>query len=134
MGSTMAIWTAALEPAITACIDLCCLAEYDALLADGSFDLHGEYFFMPGLLKEFTVAEICALIAPRPHLSAAGKNDPLTPARGLAHIDSALKATYASFDQPYRWRQLIDDCGHQETSLMRAQVIEFIEEHGHLMA
>jgi len=133
MGSTMAIWAAALDPTITACIDLCCLSEYDALLADGSFDLHGEYFFVPGLLKEFTVAEICALIAPRPHLSAAGQNDPLTPPRGLAQIDSSLRATYISFDQPHQWQQVIDDCGHQETPLMRSQVIEFIEKHSHLM-
>jgi hypothetical protein len=33
MGSTMAVWVSALEPAIDACVELCGLAEYDALLA-----------------------------------------------------------------------------------------------------
>jgi pimeloyl-ACP methyl ester carboxylesterase len=133
MGSTMAIWAAALDPAIAACIDLCCLAEYNALLADNSFDLHGEYFFVPGLTSEFTAAEISALIAPRPHLSAAGRNDPLTPAAGLIAIDQALTTTYAMLAQPHHWQQLTDDCGHQETSLMRLQVLDFLNKYSRLM-
>lgn len=130
MGSTMAIWSAALEPDISACIDLCCLSDYDALLADGSFDLHGEYFFVPGLLPEFSAAEISALIAPRPHLSLIGRNDPLTPPAGVASIDTALKATYASLGHSRNWQQWGDDCGHQETPAMRSRVIRFLEEHG----
>jgi hypothetical protein len=66
MGSTMAWWAAALEPRIAACVDLCCLAEFDALVAAGADDLHGEYYFVPGLRKHFTAAAINALIAPRP--------------------------------------------------------------------
>ena len=66
MGSTLAVWAAALDPTIGACIDLCCLSEYDALIDSGGFDQHGEYFFVPGLRAEFTASEISALIAPRP--------------------------------------------------------------------
>lgn len=128
MGSTMAIWAAALEPDITACIDLCCLSDYDALLADGSFDLHGEYFFVPGLLPEFSAAEINALIAPRPHLSLAGKHDPLTPVAGIARIDADLKKAYASVGQSKNWRQQVHDCGHQETPAMRSKVIGLLKE------
>ncbi len=126
MGSTMAVWCAALEPDISACIDLCCLADYDALLADGSFDLHGEYFFVPGLLPEFSAAEISALIAPRPHLSLAGKHDPLTPVAGIARIDADLKTAYASLGHSRNWRQQVHDCGHQETPAMRSQVLELL--------
>src|SRR5262249_39738730 len=35
MGSTMAWWASALEPAIAGCVDLCSLAEFDALVASG---------------------------------------------------------------------------------------------------
>ena len=129
MGSTMAIWAAALEPTIAACIDLCCLAEFDALLADGSFDLHGEYFFIPGLRIAFTAAEINALIAPRPHLSMLGRSDPLTPPVGVAGIDAVLQAAYASFGQMHLWQQGVDDCGHQESPLMRTQAIEFMKKY-----
>lgn len=96
MGSAMAVWTAALDPAIDACIELCALAEFDALLATGGHDLHGEYFFVPGLRREFSAAEIAALVAPRLHLSLVGRDDPLTPPAGVASIDTALRAAYAA--------------------------------------
>ena len=127
MGSTMAVWAAALEPSIDACIDLCCLAEYDALVADGSFDLHGEYFFIPSLRREFSAAEISALIAPRRHLSLIGKHDPLTPPNGVAAIDRAMQSTYSKLQHAKHWTQITDDCGHQETALMRKHILAALQ-------
>lgn len=123
MGSTMAVWCAALNERITQCIDLCCLAEYEALLANGNFDLHGEYFFVPGLCAEFTAAEISALIAPRAHLSCFGRDDPLTPPTGARMIDESMQQAYAALKAPENWRQIAFDCGHQETAAMRTHVL-----------
>lgn len=127
MGATMALWSAALEPSIAGCIDLCATAEYDALLASGGFDLHGEYFFVPGLLREFTLAEIAALIAPRPHLSFAGRTDPLTPPAGLDTLDKALQAAYGSLGAPAAWHHEVSDGGHAETAAMRAAVLTALD-------
>lgn len=127
MGSTMAIWAAALDPTIDACIDLCCLAEFDALIDSGGFDQHGEYFFVPGLRNEFTAAEISALIAPRRHLSLVGRDDPLTPPAGVQSVDTALKAAYASLGELERWQQRVFPCGHQETIEMRGAVVHFLQ-------
>jgi dienelactone hydrolase len=126
MGSTMALWAAALDERIAGCIDLCCAAEYDALLASGGFDAHGEYFFVPGLLTEFTLAEIAALIAPRPHLSLAGRADPLTPPAGLASLDAALRAAYSARGAAPAWQQVVEAGGHAETATMRAQVLAWL--------
>ncbi len=127
MGSTMAIWAAALDPTIAACIDLCCLSEYDVLVETGSYDLHGEYFFVPGLRNEFTASEICALIAPRRHLSCAGQDDSLTPPEGIATVDTAMQQAYAVLSQEGNWRHSVFPCGHQETPAMRNQVIDFLK-------
>ncbi len=127
MGSTMALWATALEPSIDACIDLCCLAEYDALIADGSFDLHGEYFFVPGLRRDFSAAEISALIAPRKHFSLIGTRDPLTPPAGVAAIDRAMQSTYGALQCSDRWQQIAEDCGHKETAMMRKQVMAHLQ-------
>jgi dienelactone hydrolase len=124
MGSAMAVWTAALDPAVDACIELCGLAEFDALLATGGHDLHGEYFFVPGLRREFSAAEIAALVAPRLHLSLVGRDDPLTPPAGVASIDTALRAAYAALGRPDAWRQQVLDCGHVETPAMRNLVLQ----------
>jgi pimeloyl-ACP methyl ester carboxylesterase len=123
MGSTMAIWAAALDPSISASIDLCCLSEFDALLASGNFDLHGEYFFVPGLLAEFTAAEISALIAPRRHLSMVGVADPLTPPTGVASVDAAMAETYGALGNANGWSQYRSPDGHVETAEMRDLVM-----------
>lgn len=128
MGSSLAVWCSALDERIAQCIDLCCLSEYYALLETGGFDLHGEYFFVPGLTNEFTAAEISALIAPRRHLSCAGRDDPLTPPAGLAAIDAAMRDTYSAFSQPGNWQQSVFPCGHQEIPEMRSQVLDFLRE------
>ena len=127
MGSTMALWAAALEPGIAGCIELCGAAEYDALLASGGFDGHGEYFFVPGLLREFTLAEIAALIAPRPHLSLAGRADPLTPPDGLASLDRELRAVYAALNAETAWQQHVEAGGHAESPTMRSRVLEALD-------
>jgi dienelactone hydrolase len=127
MGSTMALWAAALDERIAACIDLCGAAEYDALLTSGSFDLHGEYFFVPGLLNEFTLAEIAALIAPRPHLSLAGRDDPLTPPAGLVSLDRDLRSAYTQLNAAGAWQQIVGAGGHAETPSMRAAVLAFLD-------
>ena len=109
-------------------MDLCGLAEFDALVVSGADDLHGEYWFVPGLRKHFTAAAINALIAPRPHLSCAGRDDPLTPPAGLAAIDAALSRIYAEAGAPDAWRQCVFPCGHLETPEMRAEVLAFLDE------
>jgi dienelactone hydrolase len=127
MGGTLALWAAALDDRIAGCAELCCAAEYDALLQSGGFDGHGEYFFVPGLLNAFSLAEIAALIAPRPHLSCAGRADPLTPPAGLASLDRALRDAYAALGAPAAWRQIVEDSGHAETPTMRAEVLAWLD-------
>jgi dienelactone hydrolase len=127
MGSQMALWSAALDERIAGCVEMCCAAEYDALLASGGFDLHGEYFFVPGLLQHFTLGEIAALIAPRPHLSLAGRADPLTPPAGLASLGRTLHAAHAALGNGASWQQHLEDGGHAETPAMRQCVLAWLE-------
>ena len=91
MGSTMAWWVAALDTRVKVCVDICCLTDFHALIASRGLEEHGIYYYVPGLLKHFTTAQINALIAPRPHLSLAGIHDRLTPPAGLDRIDRELR-------------------------------------------
>jgi hypothetical protein len=128
MGSTMAWWLAALDERVKVCIDLCCLSDFQALIAHRSLEGHGLYYFVPGLLKHFTSAQINALIAPRAHLSLAGIYDPLTPPDGLDRIDGELRAVYAAAGAPGAWRLSRHGTGHMETAAMRAEVIAFLRD------
>ncbi|MDP6775217.1 MAG: acetylxylan esterase [Candidatus Latescibacteria bacterium] len=126
MGSTMAWWTAALDTRIKVTIDLCCLTDFQELIASRGLDGHGIYYYVPGLLKQFTTSEINGLIAPRAHLSLAGNYDRLTPPAGLDRIDRNLTAIYERMDAADAWKLLRYEIGHFETAEMRAEIVAFL--------
>ena len=126
MGSTMAWWVAALDTRIKVCVDICCLTDFQALIDSRGLDGHGVYYYVPGLLKHFTTAQINALIAPRAHLSLAGDYDPLTPPAGLERIDAELRQVYAACGVPDAWRLIRYRSGHFESAAMRREVLSFL--------
>lgn len=126
MGSTMAWWLAALDERVKVTVDICCLTDFHTLLAKKGLRLHGLYYYVPGLLKYFTTADINALIAPRPHLALAGLRDPLTPVEGLDLVEEELDRVYADAGHPERWRLLRYDVAHQETAEGRREILEFL--------
>lgn len=127
MGSTMAWWLAAVDQRIKVCIDLCCLTDFADLIETKNLDGHGVYYYVPGLLKHFTAAQINALIAPRPHLSLAGTKDKLTPVKGLDRIDAELKRVYADAGASDAWKLLRYDQGHFENPEMRREIVAWLK-------
>ncbi|MDF2439517.1 MAG: hypothetical protein JWN98_501 [Abditibacteriota bacterium] len=127
MGSTMAWWHAALDERVKACVDICCLTDFQALIETHNLDGHGLYYYVPALLKHFSTAEINALICPRAHLSLAGNWDKLTPPAGLSRIDEALKRVYAQAGVPERWELVRYNTGHFETWDMRHRIVSFLK-------
>jgi dienelactone hydrolase len=126
MGSTMAQWLGALDERVKVTVDICCLTEYHTLVAEKGLKGHGIYYYVPGLLKEFTASDVNALIAPRAHLGLAGTQDALTPLAGLDIIDRELREAYAEAGHPERWKLLRYDVGHQETAEGRQEVLAFL--------
>ncbi len=126
MGSTLSWWTAALDERVNAVADICCMTDFHALIEKRGLDGHGIYYYVPGLLKHFTTAKIQALICPRPHLSLAGSFDALTPPEGLDRIDRQMKQLYGHAGAGGAWRLVRYDCGHLETTAMRADVLAFL--------
>jgi len=129
MGSTAAWWVAALDTRINACVDICCLTDYQALIDTQKLDGHGVYYYVPSLLKHFTAAQINALIAPRPHLGLAGNYDPLTPQAGLDRIDRELRQAYEQAGCGSCWQLKRYETGHFETADMRFTILQFLDEY-----
>jgi pimeloyl-ACP methyl ester carboxylesterase len=127
MGSAMAWWLAALDERIKATVDINCLTDYQALLADKGLGRHGVYYFVPDLLNHFTTAQVNALVAPRAHLGIAGTRDKLTPVAGLDTIDRELIEVYARAGHPERWQLLRYDVAHVETAAGRAAALAFLK-------
>ena len=129
MGSTMAWWHAALDERVGVCVDICCLTDFQALIDTRGLDGHNLYYYVPGLLKHFTTADINALICPRPHLSLAGIFDKLTPPAGLDRINEALKRAYANAAVPEHWQLVRSSSAHFETWDMRQRVLQFLSQY-----
>lgn len=127
MGATKAWWLAALDPRVHSTMDVCCLTDYDSLIAAHGLHEHGIYYYVPSLLKHFTSAEINALIVPRPHLSVNGRNDPLTPPKGVEKIRDELLPLYRKYGRESDLHIELFDCAHQELPAMRAQILDWMD-------
>jgi dienelactone hydrolase len=127
MGSTMAWWVAALDKRVKVCVDICCLTDFNALIASNGLSGHGIYYYVPRLLKFFSTLQINALITPRAHLSLAGDLDKLTPPDGLERIDRGLRRIYADAGHPEAWKLSRYNVGHQETPGMRREIVKFLK-------
>jgi len=127
MGSTMAWWIAALDTRVKVCVDICCLTDFETLIAVRGLDGHGIYYYVPSLLKHFTTSQINALIAPRPHLSLASNYDRLTPPAGLDQIDKELRRVYETLGAKDAWQMKRYETGHYENAHMRSEIMGFLK-------
>ena len=129
MGATLAYWYAALEPSIAAAAHMCAFANIAPLIETGAHDLHGIYMTVPGLLREHDMADVAALVAPRPQFAASGLKDPLTPPDALFPALDRLHEAYAEHDVPDNlWIETSEETAHAETPAMRARLGAFLAE------
>jgi dienelactone hydrolase len=128
MGATRTWWAAALDDRIKASVSVACLTRYQDLIAEGSVDFHGVYYYVPGVLAEKIDTEaICGLIAPRAHLTLTGALDAGSPARGVRTINAFQQQLYSLYEKPDRFRGLLyDDLGHTYTQQMWQETIDWL--------
>ena len=129
MGSTKTWWLAALDPRVRLAIDICCLTDFDSLIATHGITLHSIFYFVPSLLKEFSTTAINELIVPRPHLSVNGRKDPLTPPEGVEKVRDNLLPLYRQHGRQEDCRIELFDCAHEETPEMRSLVIDWLRRY-----
>lgn len=129
MGSTKAWWLGALEPKVRLTMDVCCLTDYESLIAAHGLSGHGVYYFVPSLLKEFSTAQVNELIVPRPHLSVNGRLDHLTPPAGVEKIRDYLTPLYRKYGREEDLHIELFNCPHQELPEMRALIIDWMRRH-----
>ena len=127
MGSTIAIYLAAIDTRIAYCFEMCGITDSDFLLKTRAYDMRSMYFFVYGMAESFSTSDICAMIAPRVHYSFAGNQDPRTPPEGLDNIDRKLKSVYQALGSPNNWMLHRYNAGHKETKNMRKQVKKYLQ-------
>jgi len=86
-GGTVALYAAALDERVKATVLSCSFCTFK----DSIYSIpHCIDNFVPGILRDFEVADITGLIAPRYLIAESGVDDPIFPAPG---VEAALKGT-----------------------------------------
>ncbi len=129
MGATKAWWLGALDPRVSAVMDVCCLTDYDSLIAAHALKEHGIYYFVPSLLKHFDTFQINELIVPRPHLSVNGQRDTLTPPAGVERVRDKLLPLYSRYGRAEDCRIDLFDCKHEELPEMRREILGWMDRY-----
>lgn len=129
MGATKAWWLSALDTRITTCLDLCCMTDFHELMEAGNLKGHGIYYFVPDLLNHFNTSTINELIVPRPHVSLNGKNDDLTPPKGVIKVRDHLLPLYEKYGRREDCHIAVFDCGHEELPEMRQIIFNWLDKY-----
>ena len=129
MGATKAWWLGALDPRVRVVMDVCCLTDYESLIAAHGLSGHGVYYFVPSLLKHFDTFAINELIVPRPRLSVNGRRDPLTPPAGVEKVRDQLLPLYQRYGSRADCHIDLFDCAHQELPEMRREILAWMDRY-----
>lgn len=129
MGGLMSWWLAALDERIKVSVDIAGQVHIESLIKKRGLDHHGFYYYVPGFLKHFSTLAVQELIAPKPRLSLAGKNDRMCPIEGVQYLNTQLQKTYTNQHAPQNFEGFVLTGGHQETREMRALWKKFLVKH-----
>ena len=131
MGSTRTWWLAAMDDRIKVAVCVACLTRYQNLIARGSVNAHGIYYYVPSMLKEGIDAEsVVGLIAPRPLLTLTGDQDEGSPADGVRIINTFLERLYQCYGRSDSFHGLLyPGVGHAYTAAMWKETLHWLQVH-----
>jgi dienelactone hydrolase len=131
MGSTRTWWLAAMDERVKVAVCIACLTRYQNLIAHGSLNAHGIYYYVPGILREGIDAEsVLGLIAPRPLLTLTGDRDEGSPADGVQLIHAFVKHVYGCYGSEDRFRGVLcPGVGHAYTRAMWGESLRWLGLH-----
>lgn len=109
-GGTVSWYAACLEPRITAVMPSCAVCTYRASI--GSVD-HCCDNYLPGALRYFDMPDLAGLIAPRPLVVVAGREDDLFPFTGVRDAFAAIQRIYAATGATDQCALVVGKGGHR---------------------
>jgi dienelactone hydrolase len=109
-GGATSLYTAALLPRIAYAMP----SGYFCTFRESVMAMHHcEENYLPGLLRQFEMADIAGLIAPRPLVLVAGRHDPSFPITATRRAFRHLQSIYAAAGAANRCRLVVGLEGHR---------------------
>lgn len=109
-GGTTTYYAACLDPRIRVAMPSCAVCTYKDSI--GRID-HCSDNYLPGALQYFEMGDLAGLIAPRPLIVVAGKDDPIFPLHGVEENFETIRRIYEKAGAPEQCRLVVGDGGHQ---------------------
>lgn len=109
-GGTVTWYAICLEPRIAAAMPSCAVCTYA--------DSIGRIFhcvdnYIPRALEFFDMGDLAGLMAPRPLVIVAGREDPIFPIAGVEKTMRTVSSIYGKAGAPEKCRLVVGDQGHQ---------------------
>jgi dienelactone hydrolase len=109
-GGTITFYAACVEPRIKVAMPSCSVCTMKD--SSGSID-HCADNYLPGMLLHFDMGDLAGLIAPRPLIVVAGKDDPIFPIAGVRRNFETIQAIYAANGAASQCRLIVGGEGHR---------------------
>ncbi len=121
-GGTVTLFAGALDPRIGIVIPSCYFSTFVGSI--GAVE-HCECNYVPGMLQLGEMADVAGLVAPRPFLAVAGREDPIFPLAAVKEGFEHLQHIYQTVGRPERCELYVGDEGHR---YYKARVWPFVQE------
>lgn len=109
-GGTITFYSACLDKRIKGALVSCAFCTYK----DSIFSIHHCFDnYLPGILKYAEMYDLAGLIAPRPLLIVAGKEDGIFPIDGVKKAFKVVKKIYKRFNAEEKTKLVVGDGGHR---------------------
>lgn len=109
-GGTITWYASCLDPRIKAAMPSCAVCTYGDSIGR---IVHCADNYLPGALRWFDMGDLAGLIAPRPLVVVAGKDDGIFPLHGVQATFETIKGIYRAADAADRCELVIGPEGHR---------------------
>ena len=109
-GGTTTYFAACVEPRIRAAMPSCYVCTFEDSI--GTID-HCMCNYIPGILDYFEMGDLAGLIAPRPLIVVAGREDTIFPFHAVQKTFRTIQQVYAAAGAPERCRLVVGEGGHR---------------------
>ena len=127
-GGATTWWVAAADERVKACSPVCATATVESHIYDRVIDGHCDcmWWVNTGL---WDLADVGALIAPRPLLIASANQDGIFPIHSIRRVHSQLRSLYAMLGKPEHLRFVETPGGHSYHEHSRTAIFSWFLEH-----
>jgi dienelactone hydrolase len=131
MGGSRTTWLCALDDRPNALVPVAQMTRYEDFAASGRYNLHGIYYYLPGMLKSgIDMEHLVALPAPAPQLVLIGSEDPLSPLEGINKIQHYAEGIYGQYGERGVLRfDVTTGLAHKYTPEQFAEMMMFFQAH-----